>query len=263
MIRLSFLNFNIFMQQTTFYALDFDGVICDSAIETGLTGWKAAHTLWDDMPEQAPAAMIEAFCQARPVIETGYEAILAVRLLYLGESVATLYRNPSECFKHLMQDAGVSVEQLKILFGQTRDAWIANDSANWVAMNPLFAGVAEKLRGLAQHCSWYIITTKQERFVKQILTANAIECSDEALFGLDCNLSKAQVLEQLLQQHPNQQCYFVEDRLPTLLTIKNNAALEKVNLLFALWGYNSADDKTLARQHSLQCITLDAFLSGL
>ena len=32
------------------YALDFDGVICDSAVETAVTGWRVAQTLWDDMP---------------------------------------------------------------------------------------------------------------------------------------------------------------------------------------------------------------------
>jgi len=37
-----------------FYALDFDGVICDSAVETGITGWKSACTLWQGMPETIP-----------------------------------------------------------------------------------------------------------------------------------------------------------------------------------------------------------------
>ena len=36
------------------YALDFDGVICDSAIETAVTGWKVAQKIWQDMPSSLP-----------------------------------------------------------------------------------------------------------------------------------------------------------------------------------------------------------------
>ena len=36
------------MKQSVIYTLDFDGVVCDSAIETGISGWKAGATIWDD-----------------------------------------------------------------------------------------------------------------------------------------------------------------------------------------------------------------------
>ena len=44
------------MNNSIIYALDFDGVICDSAVETAITGWKAASSIWKDMPEAAPQA---------------------------------------------------------------------------------------------------------------------------------------------------------------------------------------------------------------
>ncbi len=249
-------------KQAAFYALDFDGVICDSAIETGITGWQAARKIWHDMPEHAPEPIINAFLQARPIIETGYEAILTVRLLYLQESLDSICSNRAENFTKLMQSKAISIEQLKMLFGQTRDAWIANDAVHWTTINRLFDGVAEKLQNLDPHTPWYIVTTKQERFVKTILAANAIALPEQAIFGLERNLSKAQVLEQLLVRHPDRACYFVEDRLPTLLAIQDNPALKNVNLLFALWGYNTAEDKVLARQQGLQCLSLDEFLTA-
>ena len=153
------------MKQTTIQALDFDGVICDSAVETAITGWKAASQIWDDMPSETPPELVDQFRLARPIIETGYEAILAMRLLYLGESDEAIYRNYNEKTSQLMQEAHVDVDALKRLFGDTRDQWIASDLASWIAMNPLFPGIAKKLQNLSRTQTWYVITTKQERFV--------------------------------------------------------------------------------------------------
>lgn len=249
------------MNNSIVYALDFDGVICDSAVETAITGWKAAGRLWGDMPEAVPQAMIDQFRLARPIIETGYEAILTMRLLHLGETADAIYSGYAGKIKTLLQQAHVTPDDLKKLFGETRDSWIDNDLPDWIDMNPLFAGVAAKLRQLGQQSPWYVITTKQERFVKQILKANAIELADERIFGLDRNMSKPEVLKGLLKVHSDQTIYFVEDRLPTLLNVLKNDELAGVKLIFALWGYNTAEDKALAAQQALAGQRLEDFLA--
>ncbi|HFD13311.1 MAG TPA: HAD family hydrolase, partial [Crenotrichaceae bacterium] len=49
------------------YALDFDGVICDSAVETGITGWKAATHVWNEMTGVLPdQVLLDAFRRVRP-----------------------------------------------------------------------------------------------------------------------------------------------------------------------------------------------------
>jgi phosphoglycolate phosphatase-like HAD superfamily hydrolase len=234
------------MKHSIVYALDFDGVICDSAVETGMTGWKAAQTIWQDMPTDIPPEMVAQFRLIRPIIETGYEAILAMRLLYLGNTTEEIYRDYAAKIQAVMQDAQITVDELKQRFGAIRDAWIADDLADWVAMNPLFPTIADKLQSLTHE--WYIITTKQERFVKQILQANGIELDDERIFGLDRNKTKPEILTILLQQQPTADIRFVEDRLPTLLNVQKEQALANVQLICALWGYNTADDKAQALQ---------------
>ncbi|MGR8952211.1 MAG: HAD family hydrolase [Gammaproteobacteria bacterium] len=248
------------MNTSMVYALDFDGVICDSAVETAITGWKAAGQLWNDMPETAPPELIDRFRQVRPIIETGYEAILTMRLLYLGETVEAIYRDYAAKSQALLEEAQVSTDALKKRFGETRDRWIADDLAEWIGMNPLFDGIAEKLRALGEICPWYVVTTKQERFVKQILKAHAIELEDDRIFGLDRNMSKPEVLKGLLQVHPEQALYFAEDRLPTLLNVRKHAELEGVKLIFALWGYNTAEDKARAAEQPFLLQTLEDFL---
>ena len=248
------------MNNSIIYALDFDGVLCDSAVETAITGWKAAGTIWHDMPSTIPDDKISQFRLIRPIIETGYEAILAMRLLYLEEPIDAIYQDYNAKISVLLNEANISADTLKMLFGHTRDVWIANDLAGWVSMNPLFATIADKLQNLAQQHPWYIITTKQERFVKHILKANAIELKEERIFGLDRNLSKVAVLKELQKNHPNASLYFVEDRLPTLINVAKEPELALIQLVFALWGYNTDNDKALAAQHTFTAQQLDEFL---
>lgn len=248
------------MSKPILYALDFDGVICDSAVETGLSGWKAANQIWPEMGEVAPPALIEDFRQVRPIIETGFEAILTMRQLFLGSSVAEIYTDHKQQFEQLKQQAQVSDDQLKALFGETRDRWIAQDRQQWAASNPLYPGIAGKLQRLSDS-DWYVITTKQERFVEEIFAANAIELSPERIFGLDRQLSKIEVLKQLRQRHPEQDTHFVEDRLPTLVNVAKVEELAEVKLLFALWGYNTDQDKVEAKRLGFQCLQVAEFLA--
>ncbi len=249
------------MKQSIIYALDFDGVICDSAVETGITGWKAAKQLWDDLPTPLPSQqLIEKFRQVRPILETGYEAILLVRLLHDGETVETILNNFSELQQNVIKENQLNTASLKNLFGATRDNWINDDLNDWIEMNPLFSSVKQKLQNLGKQGLWYIITTKQEHFVKQILMANQIQLADERIFGLDRKLSKEAILTDLVERHAPASLHFVEDRLPTLFNVINNKELGSVKSFFALWGYNTAQDKLDAEQQAIESITLDDFL---
>jgi len=127
-------------------------------------------------------------------------------------------------------------------------------------MNFWETSVKEKLQKLSEQGLWYIITTKQERFVKQILQANQIELARDRVFGLDRNMSKEAVLVDLLAKHSGQQIYFVEDMLPTLLKVINNSKLETVKLFLALWGFNTVQDKVDAGQLAIELIEIDNFL---
>ena len=225
-----------------------------------ITGWKAAGSLWRDMPEAIPQTMIDRFRLVRPIIETSHETILALRLLYLEETIEAFYSGNNDKNQALLQQAQTTVDDLKKLFVGAKDSWIDIDSTYWANINPLFPSVANKLRTLEQQCPWYVVTRKQERFVKLILKANAIDLADERIFGLDRNMSKIEVLKGLLKTHPNETICFVEDRLPTLLNITKNDEFASVKLVFALWGYNTIEDKALAAEHTFSLQQLEDFL---
>ena len=249
------------MNDSVVYALDFDGVICNSALETGMSGWKAACRIWSDMPKVLPPGMLDRFRRIRPIIETGYESVLAMRMIWAGASADRVSGGYVAEFRRLMDEAGVDSEDLKKLFGDTRDAWIAADKMEWIRENPLYPGVAEKLARLAQTGFWYVITTKQERFVNMILDASHIDLPEDRIFGLDRKMSKAEVLKLLVQRHSGQMIQFVEDRLQTLQKIQQEPELTSIRLFFALWGYNTDEEKRLAASHGFEQISLNAFLA--
>ena len=247
------------MHNTTLYALDFDGVICDSALETGLSGWKAAIQIWPDMPTQPPQLLSDQFRLVRPILETGYEAILIMRMLFEGETVANILASFHESKQSVIDSAKMDVGTLKKLFGTTRDAWIENDLDTWLAMNPLFPGMVEKLNQLSQQGIWYILTTKQERFVTQILNANQIMLPEQRIFGMDRNRDKDDVLISLVSDHPEATFLFVEDRLPALLSVKHNQQLQGVGLQLVSWGFNTLQDRQAAEVAGVEVIDLEAF----
>ncbi len=252
------------MEQPVIHALDFDGVICDSALETGIAGWKAATRIWDDMRTPLPAPeLVEQFRLARPVIEIGYESIVAMRLLFNGIGVDSIVENFQNQKQEILAQKKLDVAELKRLFGEVRDRWIDAAPEEWRRMNPLFPGVADKLAHLSERgVVWYIVTTKQERFVREILAANRIGLTEDRIFGMDRNMNKEQVLAGLLAHHPQQAVHFVEDRLPTLLKMLENEALRSVKLFLADWGYNTREDKREAeRQASISMISLENFLN--
>ena len=98
------------------FALDFDGVVCDSVGESAVSAWRAAAAEWPGEFSSASGADRERVLQGlravRPVVETGYENLLLARLLLeraaepeailAGESSAPLplspfFRSPSRC----------------------------------------------------------------------------------------------------------------------------------------------------------------------
>ena len=77
------------------FALDFDGVACDSVGESATSAWIASERLWPEIfADPAVQAKKEAFLDSmrvvRPVIETGYENLVQVRCLVEGATVEAM-----------------------------------------------------------------------------------------------------------------------------------------------------------------------------
>jgi len=238
------------------FALDFDGVLCDSARETGITGWKAAATLWEDIVGILPPwPLLERYCRARPVIETGYQAILMMRLLKDGEDPEALLETFPHRLREVVERSGTDTEGLKRLYGAVRDRWLREDPQGWLSLSPLYPETDRALNTLPSGTDCYIVTTKQERFVARLLEYNGVRFDAGHIFGLDRGMSKEAVMRRLMAHHPDRPIHLVEDRLATLKRFLARPDLSVVRLHMACWGYNTEAERREAMGLKIHLLT--------
>ncbi|OMP00367.1 hypothetical protein COLO4_12726 [Corchorus olitorius] len=215
------------------YALDFDGVLCDSCGESSLSAVKV-----------------------RPVVETGYENLLLVRLLLEmrmpairkssvaeGLTVEGILENWMKLKPVIMEEWDENREALIDLFGKVRDEWMDKDLATWIGANRFYPGVPDALKFASS--SIYIVTTKQGRFADALLRELAgVTIPPERIYGLGTG-PKVKVLKQLQQrpEHQGMKLHFVEDRLATLKNVIKEPELDGWNLYLVDWGYNTQKER--------------------
>jgi len=234
------------------FALDFDGVLCDSAAESAVTAWRAGTQIWPGWQGlEPPPHFLSRFLALRPVIETGYQTVLLLRLIELGHSNAVISGQFSELSEQLLKEIGHPAAYLAQIFGKARDEWIERDLPGWLDRQRFYPKVLEALINLPPHTEWFVLTTKQERFVQLLLAQAGIDLPAERIFGLERGRSKEAVLEHWLLDSAfyNAHFHFVEDRLATLLRVVERDQLAAVQLYLASWGYNTEEERLRAQQH--------------
>jgi phosphoglycolate phosphatase-like HAD superfamily hydrolase len=245
-------------------ALDFDGVLCDGLIEYFQTAWKAYCRIWPS-DATAPTGLAERFCRLRPVVETGWEMPVVLRSLLVGVSDDDILQNWRAIAQQQIDTDAVTPQELSAAVDEIRDEWIAQDLNDWLAQQRFYPGVIDALqRWLANSSQVVIVTTKEGRFVKELLRQQQIDMPDINIFGKEVNQPKHETLRQLMfsrkttSQPPT--LWLVEDRLKTLQGIKQQSDLKLVRLYLADWGYNTESDRIEAEKDDrIQTLSLTQF----
>jgi phosphoglycolate phosphatase-like HAD superfamily hydrolase len=234
------------------FALDFDGVLCDSVHESAVTAWRAGRHIWPQGRNMDPPdEFVERFVKLRPVVETGYQTLLLMGLIGREPDDAIIMAQFPELSAQLLKETNVSAQQCARWFGEARDAWIAEDLAGWLSHQGFYPRAMEKFKETLITNPVFIVTTKQERFVAALLKGWDVAFPRERILGLERGKPKEAILEGLLAQ-PQWQAgrwHFVEDRLETLLRVADHKPLAAVHLYLADWGYNTEAARNFARQH--------------
>lgn len=231
------------------FALDFDGVICDSVHETALTSWYAGREIWPmEALEDPPQAYLRRFVTLRPLVETGYQAVLLMGLIVKGLSDQSIASGFEVLCDQLLRETACSPEQLATVFGYTREQWIARDLRGWLGQHRFYPWVLEPLACRVEGVELFIVTTKQERFVQTLFEGYNIKFPAEHIFGLDTGRKKEDVLEELLARAEFRAArwHFVEDRLATLMRVAARDSLRNWHLYLVDWGYNTVTDREVA-----------------
>lgn len=248
----------------TLLALDFDGVVCDGLIEYFQTAWRTYCEIWSP-PSQTPTAnLADRFYRLRPVIETGWEMPVLIRSLLLGIPEEKILHDWPAIAQQLLKEGGLVAADIGAKLDQVRDEWISTDLANWLGQHRFYPGVVERLQWLVSSpVRLTIISTKEGRFVQQLLQQQDISLPQECIIGKESKRPKYVVLQELIKLATASSLlslWFVEDRLKTLQSVKQQADLDSVKLFLADWGYNTPSERKAADDDPrIQLLSLSLF----
>ncbi len=227
------------MKSRPLLVFDFDGVLVDGMPEYWWSARSAAQTLrpGTELPLQAP----EAFSQLRPLIHKGWEMVLAALELSRQDlDLARYLADYAGCTAAALAHWALEPEALQTALETLRHGALQDNPAAWLALHRAYPGVPERLRRLeAEGSSWLVLTTKGAAFAQELL--GAIGLKPLAVFGHEQG-SKAEVLLQL-RQDQGQPLWFIEDRRPTLETVRRTPGLETVRCFLVSWGYLGPGDR--------------------
>ncbi|NEQ96205.1 MAG: HAD family hydrolase [Cyanothece sp. SIO2G6] len=256
-------------------ALDFDGVICDGLIEYFQTAWTAYCQVWQPADTTPPEGLAEQFYPLRPVIETGWEMPVLLRSLLLNIDINAIVEDwPAVAQAQIAVD-GLEQKVLAAAVDGGRDRWIQTDLEHWLSQHRFYPGVLVTLEQFLQSSTHtVIISTKEGRFIHQLLQQQGVDMPRELIYGKEVKRPKYETLRLLIQElstastsknissPPN--VVFIEDRLKALQTTAQQPDLDFVQLYLADWGYNMAAERDRVQQEQqagrrIQLLTLADF----
>ena len=248
----------------TILALDFDGVLCDGLKEYFQTSWRAYCDLWQPDDRDPPPALDEKFYRTRPVILTGWEMPVLLRALLLGIPEADIFQNWGSICSKLVTDESLDSARLSAEVDGIRDRWIATDLDGWLAEHTFYPGVTEQLRSwLASSVQTVILSTKEGRFIQQLLRQQGIDPTSLKIIGKEVKSPKHHVLRMMQESNAVATIWFVEDRLESLHLVRQQPDLRSIELFLADWGYNTQSEReSVVNDSDITLLTLPQFCQG-
>ncbi len=255
----------------TILALDFDGVLCDGLLEYFQTSWRTYCQVWMPENQVPPDDLAPRFYRLRPVVETGWEMPILLRVLLLGVSEEKILEDWSTVAQEIIESEKLDAADIGKRLDAVRDEWIKTDLDSWLGLHRFYPGVIERLHSILSPeqqlrsetpTQLFIVTTKEGRFVKQLLQQQGIQLPEEKIIGKESKRPKHQTLRQLIEAFTGDgvTLWFVEDRLKTLELVQQQADLNDVKLFLADWGYNTqAQQEAIRNDPRIQLLSLAEF----
>ena len=232
-------------------ALDFDGVICDSARECLYT----AYACYGPVAGFQPASNLREISQSvrgpffrmRPFVRDGKDYIVILNLILGQEAVSRqrdFDRRSQELLPDLCASMGVSDPRaLEEVFQEHRRTMRQRDEASWMEMNPLYAGVEAGLRSCRSHFDRiYVTTSKPSDAAVKILHYQKIDLATDHVYGYDRVRRARGKNGHLAHLHdltgtPYSHIHFVDDQVSHL----QSASELGVGCYHATWGYTTPE----------------------
>ena len=235
------INFIMGKQRKKILFFDFDGVLCDSAVETGRCAWLAGSTIWEKWRgSDIPKTHLEKFIKLRPLIETGYQSIALMKLISENYTETFIKKEFPFMMEQIFTSASLNRKALINLFNKVRKDWSEINPENWLSWHKLYPCSKDIIEiGQTYYKEVYIVSTKHKKFIKQLLDFFKIDFNADNIYGLESGENKIEITENILKKTKKspKDSVFVDDYNYTLRSFASNDFFKGMRLYFASWGY--------------------------
>jgi phosphoglycolate phosphatase-like HAD superfamily hydrolase len=234
-------------------ALDFDGVISDSAREAFAVAIRTYSSLWPESALRETEALFAGFVELMPLGNRAED--YAVILAALEEQANIADQGDYDAF-YRQRDP----ERLRLFherFYLARTSWSERDPEGWRRMLAPYPRMLEILHRRASQVTLAIATAKDGRSVRTLLRDYGVEplFREDLVLDKETGVSKRSHLERLQAslEVPFDAITFVDDKLNHL----DNVSGLGVRCGLAAWGYNGRREWQAAERAGHLVLHLD------
>jgi len=235
-------------------ALDFDGVLWDSAGECFFTARKA----WEALEGPLPPISEAAFRRGRWLVRTGAEFGLVLWLLR-EDPERDLEAFSNARFEALAHEEGAFLRRFEAEFYARRERFRSEDPQAWQALqspHPImwaeWPAVSEAFREVV------VCTTKNEAAIRALLGGAGLQLP---VLAREFSVDKRDQMAFLAatRDFPARQILFVDDLLRNLEPVGEMG----IRVALAGWGYNTPAEQARARELGIPVLEAGHILEGL
>ena len=246
---------------------DFDGVICNSAMEllynaysaflkynpgTALFDGRTFSITAEDMEFLGRHPDFKKFTDYVPFTRNGMDLPIALEDMMQGRSADD--KNRFFAFADSDQD---KLQAYHDLFYAKRTETMTESYDQWMMLFELISEMDAVVKQLAAHpdTRLYISTTKSKDAVSNLLELYHLsDCFKKVLTKEDLIESKNEHFERLMKDtDPEDQWYFIEDSLKNIEQVAARYK-ERVQPVFVEWGYASEREKSAVRSRGITTV---------
>ena len=245
-------------------ALDFDGVICDSAQEVFLVGLRTFSSFFPDSTlvtrfltgepsDRELDALFSAFTELLPLGNRAEDFGVALRSL--DNEVAITDQDDYDRYY-----AGLEPEWLRSFhreFYEQRAALRDHNRDAWIRLHSAYTEFTDQLVPIAERVKLALVTAKDHPSARLLLAHFGLDAlfPPELVLDKETGVRKSDHLGVLQARSgvPFEAITFIDDKVNHLLEVAGLG----VGRVLAGWGYNTQREHDIARSHGIPVATFD------
>ena len=239
-------------------ALDFDGVLCDSAKECLINSYNSYNIAEQKNTEKSysmemiDSREVELFLKFRPLVRIAREYYPLWYLISKNQPI-----DPSMNIQEQIRIPEKKLDAFNTIFFQQRREWMKKDEFSWLYFNPLYPGIKKVLLELIKYENTYIVSSKNAPAINSILKHNQIDFPTDNIWGSDSDLDKPDIFRKLKEKNAisYSDIIFLDDNIENLMKAKELG----ISVFWASWGYSMVNEKKKVSENRINFVRPEEF----